>query len=105
MPVLGFVGHSRLEAFDLAGIDFCFFEGEAHRLVDARGLRVGEPVLDEVSRHLVEDAVAPKWRVQLELSEPEQGVAKREGVEDIGVEDGAERHLVARLPPRDDRYR
>jgi hypothetical protein len=49
--------------------------------------------------------IAPEWVVQLELGEPKEGVSKREGVEDVGVEDGAERHLVARLPPRDDGYR
>jgi hypothetical protein len=49
--------------------------------------------------------IAPEWVVQLELGEPKEGVSKREGVEDVGVEDGAERYLVARLPPRDDGYR
>jgi hypothetical protein len=62
-------------------------------------------MLDEVAMHLLEDPLAPERCVELELGEPEQGVAERERVENVCVEDGAERHLVARLSPRDDVYR
>jgi hypothetical protein len=37
--------------------------------------------------------------MQLELGEVEQDVAEREGVEGVGVEDGAEAHCGGRLPP------
>jgi hypothetical protein len=54
-------------------------------------------VFDEVTCHLLEDPGAPERRVQLELGEPQQRVAQGEGVEDVGVEDGAEDQGGARL--------
>jgi hypothetical protein len=60
---------------------------------------VRDLALDEVAPHLREDALAPKRRIQLQLSEPQQDVAERERVEDVGVEDGAEDHGGARLSP------
>jgi hypothetical protein len=97
VSVLGVVGHRRLEPLDLCGVDFGFLEGFTHRHFDTRGLLLGDLALDEVAGHLLEDPGAPERCVQVELGEPEQGVAEGEGVEDVGVEDGAEDHGGARL--------
>jgi hypothetical protein len=97
VPVLGVVGHRRLKAVDLGGVDFGFLERLTHCLLDPGGLLGGDAVFDEVAGHLLEDAGAPERRVELELGEPEQRVAEGEGVEDVGVEDGAEGHGRARL--------
>ena len=104
MPVLLVVGHRRLQALDLGGVDFGFLEGGAHRRLDPGGLRGGDPVLDEVAGHLLEDAGAPERRVELELGKPQQGVAEGKGVEDVGVEDGA-KATGARLAPPAGGYR
>ena len=97
VPVLRVVRHRGFEALDLAGVNFGFFEGRAHRRHDPRGLVLGDLALSEVAGHLLEDPGAPERGVELELGEPKQGVAEREGVEDVGVEDGAEDHGGARL--------
>ena len=70
------------------------FEGGVHRRGEPVGLRLADLALGEVAAHLLEDAGAPKRRVQLELGQPKQRVAKREGIENVGVEDGASDHGV-----------
>jgi hypothetical protein len=63
-------GWCRLEALDLGGVDLGFLEGGAHRSLDPGGLLGGDPVFDEVPRHLLENACAPERCVQLKLGEP-----------------------------------
>jgi hypothetical protein len=78
VPILGIVGHRRLEPLDHGSVDLGFLERFAHRGLDPIGLLGGDPVLDEVARHLLEDPGAPERRVELELCEPQQRVAERE---------------------------
>jgi hypothetical protein len=80
-----------------ARVNLGFLEGLAHRLLDPCRLLFRDLFLDEAARHLVEDPGAPERCEEFELGEAEQRVAEREGVEDVGVEDGAEGHGGARL--------
>ena len=105
MTVVRVVGHRRLQPVDLGGVDFGFLEGAAHGRDQPVGLLLGDPALDEIAAHLLDDALTPKRRVQLEFGEPEQGVAEREAVERVGVEDGAEDHGGGRLAPSPAGYR
>lgn len=97
VSILRVVRHRGFEALDLGGVNFGFFEGCVHRLRDSGGLLIRDLALGEVASHLLEDSGAPERPAELELGEPKQGVAEREGVEDVGVEDGAEDHGGARL--------
>ena len=78
-------------------------EGSTHRVEESMSLRVGGAALgDEVTCHLIEDALAPMGVVQPGLGYAKQRVAQRERVEDACIEDCNEGSLRRRIrTPRD----